>query len=383
MKKGFPLDAPRSVVPRRLFLGCLVAFAALLLISGCSDEENTDVTQIPYPEPPTTPWFHDVWGTGPDDVYVVGQPGAILHWNGAAWSLVDVSAEVLTAVWGTGPGTIYAVGHGGAILRGSGTSWSSMTSGTEENFYDVGQGPYDAIYAVGEKGVIRALQGNTWAGADARAFRYNDDDVPEDTLDFAEDIQSLTTVGRYALAGDLAAVLMENEIPGYDHQWLWGPIEDPSRTFLWAGTSGAAFADNYLANKQGRLFQLVDDPADGLTWRRVTDPAGNEARPIISPQPITGLWLDATNARILMTTSTGRLASLQRDGTGSELLYADTVWLSAVWGAGNGEIWACGKNGLVLYSDDDAATWTALDVPLPEIPDKWISPDGKFGRLDP
>lgn len=384
MKMGFPLEAIRAAARRPLAAALLAVLALALAAGGCSDEENTDVTQTPFPEPETQPWLMDVWGTGPDDVYVVGQPNVILHWNGSAWRLVDgVGPETLTAVWGPGSGTVYAVGHGGAILRGSGVSWSGMGSGTEENLYDVGTGPYDAVYAVGEKGAIRRLQGNTWVGADAQAYRYNDDDVPEDTLVFREDIQSLTTVTRYGLAGDKAAVLMEDDVAGYDHDWLWGPIEDNSGGFLWAGASSETIADNYLANKQGRVFKLVDDPADGLTWLRLADPAGNEARPATYPQPITGLWHDEANGRLLLTTSSGRIASLQTDGSGSQVLYADTVWLSGVWGTGDGRIFACGKQGLLLASEDDGLTWAAVDVPLPEIPAKALPGVGKFGRLDP
>ena len=227
MKNGFPFHAYRSTAAWRLLPLLLAVLVMALIAGGCSDEENTDVTQTPFPEPELQPWLLDVWGTGPDDVYVVGQPNVLLHWNGSAWTLVDgIGPDVLTAVWGTGTGTVYAVGHGGAILRGSGTSFTGMASGTEENLYDVGAGPYDAIYAVGEKGAIRRLSGNTWVSTQQLAYRYSDQDVALDTLVLNEDIQSLTTVNPYGLAGDHASVLMENDIPAYDHEWLWGAISD-------------------------------------------------------------------------------------------------------------------------------------------------------------
>ncbi|HPF35552.1 MAG TPA: hypothetical protein PLH84_09045 [Candidatus Krumholzibacteria bacterium] len=381
MKNGFPFHAYRSTAAWRLLPLLLAVLVLALIAGGCSDEENTDVTQTPFPEPELQPWLLDVWGTGPDDVYVVGQPNVLLHWNGSAWTLVDgIGPDVLTAVWGTGTGTVYAVGHGGAILRGSGTSFTGMASGTEENLYDVGAGPYDAIYAVGEKGAIRRLSGNTWVSTQQLAYRYSDQDVALDTLVLNEDIQSLTTVNPYGLAGDHASVLMENDIPAYDHEWLWGAISDTTG-FIKAGAYGDALEDTYLGNKLGRVLRLVDDPADGLTWELLADANGDEARPATFPQAISGLWFDAANARLLITTSAGRIGSLMTDGSASEILYADTAWLSSVWGAGNGEIWACGKEGVVLYSDDDGLTWTQVEVPLPDTSGK--SGIGKYGRLDP
>ncbi len=361
-------------------IGLLVFVLALGLVGCTTEEDTTNVNQSPFEDPPVTPWLFAVWGTAADDVYAVGRPGVILHWNGSQWSFTQSSVETLTDVWGTGASEIYAVGHGGAILRGSGNNWSTMTSGTEENLYAVGDGPYDAIYAVGEKGVIRQLSGNTWGGTEAVAYRYALDGTPEDTLIFDQDIQSLTVVTPFAIGGDMATVLMEND-SDLNHQWLWGPIEDQAQSFIYASTTGPGDTDTYIANKGGRLFNLVDHPSDGLTWLKITDPDNNEALPATFPSPITGLWLDTNNDRLLMTTSSGRICSLARDGTSTEILYADTAWLSDIWGSGDGMIWVVGKNGLMLLSDDDGVTWDMVpDLPIPEVATKSLTVMDKFGR---
>ena len=57
-----------------------------------------------------------VWGTAANDVWVCGQAGLILHYDGASWSLMDSGTTVaLYSVWGTGTGAVYA--GGGVLLR--------------------------------------------------------------------------------------------------------------------------------------------------------------------------------------------------------------------------------------------------------------------------
>lgn len=79
--------------------------------------------------------FHDVWGSGPDDVYVVGTVmheefeadedigftsplATVMHWDGTMWNELfyhwswdlDFNEESLGAVWGSGADDIYMLG---------------------------------------------------------------------------------------------------------------------------------------------------------------------------------------------------------------------------------------------------------------------------------
>lgn len=86
----------------------------------------TDVT--PTLERPGVFAFFKVWGTSASDVFIVGQRGAILHWNGT--ELVEQSAgtsDDLIALWGVAPDRIVAVGgrNNGVIAIYDGTEWTS------------------------------------------------------------------------------------------------------------------------------------------------------------------------------------------------------------------------------------------------------------------
>lgn len=98
-------------------------------------------------------WLNGAWGSGPDDVFVVGDNGARLHRTGGTWQEDNTSAAVtFNAVWGTGPKDVFAVGDRGAIYHFDGQSWTEEDSGTEATLGAVwGSGPHD-VYAVGSRG---------------------------------------------------------------------------------------------------------------------------------------------------------------------------------------------------------------------------------------
>lgn len=70
-----------------------------------------------------------VWGSGPDDVFIVGQAGTILHWDGTALEQMEVDLEQdLIGIWGTGPDRVAVVGGriSGAIALWDGESWRTL-----------------------------------------------------------------------------------------------------------------------------------------------------------------------------------------------------------------------------------------------------------------
>ncbi|HEV8325288.1 MAG TPA: hypothetical protein VG389_26995 [Myxococcota bacterium] len=119
---------------------------------------------------------HAVWGSGAGDVFVVGRSGgapmaapvaaAVLHFDGRRWTrtLPGVAAE-LEAVWGSGPGDVFAVGTGGAVLHYDGAAWTAAdTGGYEVDLHAVsGSGPGD-VYAVGDGSVMLHWDGAVWTG---------------------------------------------------------------------------------------------------------------------------------------------------------------------------------------------------------------------------
>jgi hypothetical protein len=67
---------------------------------------------------PTSAELYGVWGSGPGDVYAVGDEGTVLHYNGQSWARIRPdTTESLTAVWGPSAGLTFFVGESGGIYR--------------------------------------------------------------------------------------------------------------------------------------------------------------------------------------------------------------------------------------------------------------------------
>jgi hypothetical protein len=94
-----------------------------------------------------------VWGSGPGDVWAVGDAAAALHWDGRSWTAVPFGFELvgsLDAIWGSGPRDVFAVGGGGVIVHFDGASWTRMTSPVDAELVAVaGRGARD-VYALAQ-----------------------------------------------------------------------------------------------------------------------------------------------------------------------------------------------------------------------------------------
>jgi hypothetical protein len=90
--------------------------------------------------------FMDVWGSGANDVWIVGgltttpEPpavpsgpvGAIFHWDGATWSSVApcFGVQFFESVWGLGPNDVWVAGDN-QVLKWDGAGWYDFDQGDQ------------------------------------------------------------------------------------------------------------------------------------------------------------------------------------------------------------------------------------------------------------
>lgn len=112
--------------------------------------------------------YHAVWGFSPSDVFVAGDGGAIMHFDGQAWRshsgawMQEASPPAIHALWGESRSALYAVGEGGTILRFDGARWTAAQSNTEESLNTIWGLSSSEIFVGGTGGTILRLQGSSW-----------------------------------------------------------------------------------------------------------------------------------------------------------------------------------------------------------------------------
>lgn len=105
--------------------------------------------------PPGPPRLLAVYALAENDVWAVGDLGAILHYDGEGWSVVQGQQDYnLLAVDFAGPGDGWAVGSNGTILRFHATTWTSVDSPTTETLKGVVSRPWGEGWAVGSRGAF-------------------------------------------------------------------------------------------------------------------------------------------------------------------------------------------------------------------------------------
>ncbi|MCB9759710.1 MAG: hypothetical protein H6739_07695 [Alphaproteobacteria bacterium] len=155
--------------------------AAALALAACKDA-GTDDTAIPDDSglPPVLSWsvavadapegaFLAVWGLSEDDVWVVGgQPdaGVVLRGSGADWTPMDLptGTPLLNWVHGTAADDVWVAGIHGALLHWDGAAWTDHSWPIEEAFWGIyARTPTDVMAVGGTSG---------FGGADGQLMHY-------------------------------------------------------------------------------------------------------------------------------------------------------------------------------------------------------------------
>jgi len=100
--------------------------------------------------------LYGLWGSGVDDIFILGEYGLMLHFNGAEWSEVPhgLTTVSLRDAWGASSDNVLVVGDFGTVLRYDGLGWSVIPSRTTEELFGVWGSSAINVFAVGRNGTI-------------------------------------------------------------------------------------------------------------------------------------------------------------------------------------------------------------------------------------
>jgi len=140
--------------PARFARAALCAALALGLTAACEPDPATP-RWAPAFDASAAGALSGVWGAAPDDVWIVGgRPGQgeAYHFDGAAWTPVALPAgtDLLVWVYGFAPDDVLAVGLNGTAVHFDGAAWAALETGvTDTDLWGVfGLAP-DDVWVVG------------------------------------------------------------------------------------------------------------------------------------------------------------------------------------------------------------------------------------------
>ncbi|MBX3263404.1 MAG: hypothetical protein KF782_27275 [Labilithrix sp.] len=213
--------------------------------------------------------LYGVWAAAPDDAWAVGgtpeRPDAtndvVLHWDGASWTSEPLPAPKGTAlfkVWGSSARDLYVVGEAGVVWHRANDAWELEAEGVATGRLTTvsGCGPNE-VYAVGGRDLL-VSDGTTWRRADV------------DPLKVVNELSGVSCHGGRAVVvggGSLKLRLVdgawESDFGSEPYTDLHGAWADPSGAFWGVGGQFTASA-RPGAKRQGVIARYAADAIPGV-----------------------------------------------------------------------------------------------------------------------
>lgn len=295
--------------------------------AGCltaSDCSSVDLCAVDFPVSRSIT-LNAVWGTGPNDFWMVGTRGTLLHGDGTSLTpLPSGTSDVFFAIWGTGPRDVWALSgtspmHSHGFADGSATF--EAVQGSTWNPWQTGTGHLWAGASLGPEQV--------WIGAD-----------PTGRFDLYGGTGSLFRLG---LDENGSSVWSTGSTCSYEQTC------NPQIHGLW----GASISTMWAVGQRGQTF-LLDD-ADAGHWAY---------RGSVTSWDLEGIWGSSAND---VWAVGGNGTIIHSSGTSSDWTQEaspTTKTLHAVWGSSPSDVWAVGDDATVVHYDGVA--WKLALAGLPE-----------------
>jgi len=263
--------------------------------------------------------------TSDSEAIAVGDGGTIAVHDAEGWTAGKgpVSAD-LHGLWTDGDTTV-ACGAGGTVLRKVGAApWVPESSGEPGILYDVWGENAQAMYAVGEKGVLLRYGSGVWS----KVGNISTDEL-RGVFGFTDDGPMFAVGGGGTVLRRTDGVWAKGKSPvTYVLHALWGP--KPTQIFA-----------------VGNLGTMVR--WDGEAWTEVTMPTKETLYDIAGRSDTEAYVVGASGVM------------LQWDGTTWSVLRSNTsANLRAVWGFGPKDVYAVGAKATIMHFN--GLNWSQIKV---------------------
>jgi hypothetical protein len=291
--------------------------------------------------------LYDIWGSGPSNIFAVGESGTILHFNGQAWTTMSIPKEAggkdLYAVWGSAADTVFIAGDQGVLLKGNAQGWSAMDLPEDlppAAFLGVwGAGPQD-VYAVGYTtfgngyaAVILHYDGSSW----------KDMELPPYCLGpVLYEVWGLAANKVYAVGDGVM------EYDGKTWTCLTSYQDLSGGRGVWGTSSSELFivGEETSTSEFGYIYKY-----DGNDWTSMEVDFGAESSAM---ETVRDIWGENKNNVFAVGKISGNagIPVFHYDGQKWSQVAAPSGLkngrLNGIWGMGAKQAWAVGDDGLVL-----------------------------------
>jgi hypothetical protein len=266
------------------------------------------------------------WGAGPSDLYVVGGPlgntgfeAVALHFDGAAWTkLSPGGADSFWWVYGTGPTDVWMVGDNGRITHWDGAAFVESPRMTTARIWGVwAASPTDA-WAVGG-----TPEGGTAAPNDL-VYHWDGTGWSQVTLPGAPLGRSLNKV--WGTSSEDLYVVGEDATVWHRTGTTWALMTNPSKSTLLT-TYGCSAKDVYAVGGQDVIH------GDGTTWTEVAVTLDNS---------VNGVTCDPASGEVLIVGFGGMKQRLVGGAWIDDFSSVPHADLHGSWSDGQGAFWVAG-----------------------------------------
>ena len=272
---------------------------------------------------PTTGNLNGVWGSGPTDVYVVGDGGTILHYDGRKptaypwWdAMTSGTTKNLHGVWGSGKDDVFAVGTNGTVLHHDGKQWNTMKAGTSYSLYTVWGNSDYSVFATGQYGAVR----HTFRNSSPILWQYQSSGA-------GTTLRSLwgSSPTNVISVGDNGAIVR------FDGTTWKAMGSGPSQSMQ--GLWGSSASDVFAVGGTGTILHY-----NGTAWKMMISKTTSNLHGVWGSGP-TDVYAVGDNGTIVHYD--GTVWNAVNSGSGAHLY--------GVWGSGPEDIFAVGYNTILHY----------------------------------
>jgi len=260
-------------------------------------------------------------------------------WSPVATTSID-KRRTLTSIWGSGKNDVWVVGSAGTIAHFDGTTWTTIPSGTKETLRAVWGSSATDVWVVSTPGVL--LHGNGW-NAGTASF-----DLAPEIPRVVDNVATLTLAVWGSSPDDvwLGGEPMPLDWDLSEHAPAWRKA-DPG--------GGVGWENVFVARSTDRVtVRSIWGSGPNDVWA-----VGGDDDEVFNPD---GTQSVVSRGRTFHASSDGSGGALQwkeLDSQSSSILYA-------VWGSGPGDVWAVGRRGTIRRFKTGASRWETVSSPTTE-----------------